>query len=124
MAGRAAGGNLCRNAKLYCDRKARQLDSAQAGVHGLAGRYGEGRVGDRRAGGRPEGCARQGAAAGAGACGASWARLAGWQERGLGAGRAGWPWAVHSVHSAYFSIRFDSVLFMSQFLDIVREPGS
>ena len=22
--------------------------------------------------------------------------------RGLGAGRAGWPWAVHSVHSVYF----------------------
>ena len=24
------------------------------------------------------------------------------QARGLGAGRAGWPWAVHSMHSAHF----------------------
>ena len=26
----------------------------------------------------------------------------GLRARDLGAGRAGWPWAVHSVHSAHF----------------------
>ena len=36
--------------------------------------------------------------------------------RALGArpGRAGWPRAVHSVHSACFLARFDSVFFLSQ----------
>ena len=35
---------------------------------------------------------------------------------------AGCGWALSAL--GLFSIRFDSVLFMSQFLDIVREPGS
>ena len=45
-------------------------------------------------------CAGEGSneRAAAGAVGARGARGA----RGLGAGRVGWPWAVHSVHSACF----------------------
>ena len=43
-------------------------------------------------------------------------------------GRAAWAccWAVGCALGALslFLIRFDSVLFLSQFLDIVREPGS
>ena len=36
-------------------------------------------------------------------CGAHGACAAGARQApGLGAGRAGWPWAVHSVHSAHF----------------------
>ena len=45
-----------------------------------------------------------------------------------GAGRAAWAccWAVGCAPCAFslFLTRFDSVLFLSQFLDIVREPGS
>ena len=48
--------------------------------------------------------------------------------RGTGAGRAAWAccWAVGCALGALslFLTRFDSVLFLSQFLDIVREPGS
>ena len=42
----------------------------------------------------------------------------------LGAGRAGWPWAVHSVHSACFWPGSTRYFPESKFLDIVREPGS
>ena len=48
--------------------------------------------------------------------------------RGRGAGRAAWAccWAVGCALGAFswFLTRFDSILFLSQFLDIVREPGS
>ena len=43
--------------------------------------------------------------------------LAGRQARGLALGCA-------LGELSLFSIRFDSVLFLSQFLDVVREPGS
>ena len=47
---------------------------------------------------------------------------------GTGAGRATWArcWPTGCALGALnlFLARFDSVLFMSQFLDIVREPGS
>ena len=59
--------------------------------------------------------ARQGAAAGAGAR----------EACGLGvAGRAGWLWAVHSMHSAHFRSVLTRYFPESNFLDIVREPGS
>ena len=57
--------------------------------------------------------------AGAGASGAHGAGLA---ERRPG--RAGWPWAVHSVHSTYFWPGSTRYFPESKFLDIVREPGS
>ena len=48
--------------------------------------------------------------------------------RCTGAGRTTWVccWAVGCALGALslFLTRFDSVLFLSQFLDIVREPGS
>ena len=46
------------------------------------------------------------------------ARLGSWPRR------AGWPWAVHSVHSAYFWLGSTWYFPESKFLDIVREPGS
>ena len=58
-----------------------------------------------------------GAAAGAGARGARGARLAGWQARGLALGCALGALGL-------FLARFDSVFFLSQFLDIVLKPGS
>ena len=58
------------------------------------------------------------AGARAGAC---WARR---QAQGRCAGRAGWPWAVHSVHSACFWPGSTRYFPESKFLDIVREPGS
>ena len=74
----------------------------------------EGRGVRRRASCRRARCARQagarGAAAGAGASGA-------W----LGAGRAGWLRAVHSAHFRSVLTRYFPE---SNFLDIVREPGS
>ena len=48
--------------------------------------------------------------------------------RGMGARRAAWAccWVVGCALGALslFLTRFDSVLFLSQFLDIVREPDS
>ena len=44
---------------------------------------------------------------------------------GLGmAGRAGWLGAVHSVHSAHFRSVLTRYFPESNFLDVVREPGS
>ena len=48
---------------------------------------------------------------------------AGW-ALGARPGRAGWPWAVHSVHSACFWPGSTRYFLESKFLDIVREPGS
>ena len=64
------------------------------------------------------GRAGEGAGGRAGA-GAHGARVAGEQP-----GRAGWPWAVHSVHSACFWPGSTRYFPDSKFLDIVREPGS
>ena len=67
---------------------------------------------------------RAGQAAGARAAGARQGR-----GRGAGSARPG-PWArglaTGSALDALglFSARFDSILFLSRFLDIVREPGS
>ena len=52
------------------------------------------------------------------------ARQAGTGRAGHGRWACGLARAVHLVHLACFLARFDSVLFLSQFLDIVREPGS
>ena len=83
------------------------------GVGGRAGRAG-GRAG--RAG-ADAGSAGERAGGRAGARGA----------RGMGAGRTAWAccWVVGCALGALslFLNRFDSVLFLSQFLDIVREPG-
>ena len=57
---------------------------AQAGVRGRAGRR------------RQEAATRE--RSGRVGVRGSWAQAQA-QARGLGAGRAGWPWAVHSVHS-------------------------
>ena len=69
--------------------------SAAAGPASVCGRADErgraaGRAGGRRAGGRRAGRAQQGRS-----------RRAAW-ALGARPGRLGWPWAVHSVHSAYF----------------------
>ena len=86
---------------------ARTLADAQAGVALAAG----GRwVGARGARGR----ARRQARAPAECAGQGW----------LGAGLAGWPWVVHSVHSACFWPGSTRYFPESKFLDIVREPGS
>ena len=92
MAGRAAGGKLCRITKLNCDRKARQLGSARgakvgAGLGVAAGAGGRGHnAGVRGARGRAQracgaGCYRRAGRAEQAATGAPGAR-------GLGAGRA------------------------------------
>ena len=69
------------------------------------------------------GRAWQGVAAGAGARGAG---LAGRQARGLGAGRAAWARGLALCCAlgalGLFSIRFDSVLFMSQFWTLFVNP--
>ena len=136
--------------KLYCDCGARarldciaiQWPAKPRYSRGVAGSWarkrGAGRAAGRgkRAGGRAG--SRQGArAAGArtaGSCargvrsrGAEGARPGRW-ARGLGAGRAAWAHGLALGCALYalglFSIRFDSVLFLSQFLDVVCEPGS
>ena len=93
-------------------RQARGRGAGRAGGRRAGGR-GAGRAGSRRADGRQQGAGRAGHAQ---------------QGRGLGAGRAAWAcWlALCCALGALclFSIRFDSVLFLSQFLDVVREPGS
>ena len=84
------------------------------------GRAGAGARGARLAGGRQ-------ALAGARTRRQAWlARQVGAGARGLGArpGRAGWPWDVHSVHSACFWPGSTRYFPESKFLDIVREPGS
>ena len=98
-------GRLCRNTALGAQGVRRR---ACVGAERAAGRAGVGRSGRTSA--------RQGAAAGVGARGA-----------GL-AGRATWAhWlALGCALGALglFLARFDSVFFLSQFLDIVRKPGS
>ena len=68
------------------------------------------------------------AAAGTGARGARGTGLAGRQAPGLGPGRAAWARLLATGCAlgalGLFSIRFYSVLFLSRFLDIIREPSS
>ena len=83
----------------------------------------------RRAAGARQG--RHGRAGrGLGVRGAAWACGArpGRAGRGLGVRGAAWAccWPTSCALGALglFLARFDSVLFLSQFLDIIREPGS
>ena len=82
-AGRA-GGRLGRAAGRgrRAGRCAAGAPMAGSGVQGARGVRSRGAVGARPGRGRR----------------AAWAR----QAHGLGAERAGWPWAVHSVHSTHF----------------------
>ena len=58
-------------------------------------------------------------------CAAGGAQARGARQAGAGrAGRAGWLWAVHSVHSACFWAGSTRYFPESNFLNIVREPGS
>ena len=63
-------------------------------------------------------------ARGVGLAGRWVARVRGRQARGARPGRAVGPVGYALGALSLFLARFDSVLFMSQFLDIVREPGS
>ena len=60
----------------------------------------------------------------AGARGARGRQVWGAQERGARPGRAAGPASCALGALGLFLTRFDSVLFLSQILDIVREPGS
>ena len=62
-----------------------------------------------------------GRAAGVRARGRGWTRRA---QQGRAAGLAAAPVGCALGAFSPFLTRFDSVLFLSQFLDIVREPGS
>ena len=117
------------------------MRSAQAGARarvqvGAEARRRQGRAGGRGAqaagarrrwgargalGKRPAGAGRRADAQAGVACAAG-----GRWGAGLGArpGRAGWPWDVHSVHSACFWPGSTRYFPESKFLDIVREPGS
>ena len=96
----------------------------------VVSRHGAGR--SRRSRGRigRVGHAGQGAAGARQGTGLAGGRSAGGRHEahGLGAGRAAWASGLATGCAlgalGLFSIRFDSVLFLSQFLDIVREPGS
>ena len=100
--------------------------AAGAGAQATAAR---GRGARRRASGRHAGRAgkrqargaRQGAAAGAGARGAHGLGMTGRWAR---PGRSSWLRAVHSVHLAHFRSVLTRYFPESNFLDIVREPGS
>ena len=112
---------LYRNTKWYCDRKARQLGKCWARRRG---RWGVGAAGKRQLGVGADGRASERARAAGklqlGASAGAWQRRAG-RTAGLAAGLAtGCALGVRGL----FSIRIDSVLFQSRFLDIVREPGS
>ena len=112
---------LYRNTKLYCDRKARQLGRRWARRRGRLGTQVDGRAGGRRA---AAGRRRRRATAARGK------RAAGARQRAVGARPGRWARGRACCGLALgfalglFSIRIDSVLFLSRFLDIVREPGS
>ena len=69
----------------------------------------------RQAGARRHGCAASGRWA---------ARARGKQARGARPGRAAGPVGCAFGALSLFLARFDSILFLSRFLDIVREPDS
>ena len=113
-----------------------RVRSAQAEMRGRAGEGAGGRWGARGERGRPVAGARALAGARtlanaqAGVAHAAGGRWVGARARAehagqgwLGAGRAGWPWAVHSVHSACFWPGSTRYFPESKFLDIVRELG-
>ena len=128
--------------KLCSDQGARQLGAgrwAQArvarrwarrrrrpGVRGKVRRGAERRWAPRRTRGEREARGRDARKCAAGTRGS--ARQGRAEVRGTGAGRAAWAcyWPAGCALGALNLLltRFDSVLFLSQFLDIVREPGS
>ena len=98
-------------------RQALGASGRAAGERGARGRQASGARGAR--GGRQARWARQQARARVERAGQGW----------LGAGRAGWPWAVHSVHSACFwpsSTRYfpESNFFWTLFVNPVHEHCS
>ena len=106
------------------------LGAQAAGAQG-AGRESAGRWRAARVGARQERQAR-GCTGGRGAgVGARRRARSAWQERGRRAAEAArareaccWPTGCALGALSLFLAWFDSVLFLSQFLDIVREPGS
>ena len=121
-----AGAGRCDTALGVATRPGAQQAQVGAEACRRQGRADAGARGERVAGGRQ---------AQAGVAPAVCGRWVGAQARGRAlqgragrAGRAAWArglaagWALGAL--GLFSIRFDSVLFLSRFLDIVREPGS
>ena len=110
--GRATRRRWARARGTEANVQAARADAQASARQGRAGR----RAGRRWARRRALGAAR--------ALGARHRRWA----RGTGAGHAAWAccWAVGCALGALslFLTRFDSVLFLSQFLDTVHEPGS
>ena len=120
---------------------ARALGWAGLGAGLDAGRWARGRVagGWARRAGAGSGTARALQATSARACGAGGSRRAGpaaGRAQALGArrasgrraawalgtrpGRAGWPWAVHSVHSAHFRSVLTRFFFLSHQMNTVH----
>ena len=116
-------GRLCRDTALGAQgtRGARRLAWGAVGAQACGAHC-------RRSGRAAGAAGARGARQQARARGAREAGLAGRQARGLGAGHAAWErgLALGCALDALglFFARFDSVFFLSKFLDIVREPGS
>ena len=113
MAGRTARSRRWASVRAGRARRARQAGLSGRGAQGVLGRAGRQAHGRWRAHGRWQAGARAGErqlGAGAGRAAGRWARGRALGARQAGAGRAGraqpgrlgWPWAVHSVHSAHF----------------------
>ena len=126
-----AGRALCVLACVRAWARGRALQAAGRASVGRSGRAGvrsgmAGRAG--RAGVRSGTAGRAGRAGSwaAGARGKVWQALGRARQgtTGARAGCAGWPWAVHSVHSACFWPGLTQYFPESNFLDIVCEPGS
>ena len=106
-------------------RRARQAGVSGSGAQGVLGRAGLacwGAQGGRRTG--AEGRARAGERQlGAGAGGLQGAVRAAGRRWACGAarpGRLGWPWAVHSVHSAHFRSVLTRFFFLSHQMNAVH----
>ena len=134
-------GRLCRDTALgAAGARVGARTGAGAPRRGSAGRWGRQALGVRLGAGSANGRAGAGGRAGSrrsearGAQAGARARgvrqegrrhgARGRQALGEQPGRLGWPWAVHSVHSACFWPGSTRYFPESKFLDIVREPGS
>ena len=104
--GRAGERQLGAQAWAQWVRRRAEL-AAECGARGR--RAGGRRASGRRASGRPAGGRRARRATG---------------RRWASGARAAWPWAVHSVHSSCFWPGSTRYFPQSNFLDIIREPGS